>query len=72
VSKHAKHGYFVKASKLPPIFIIERFLALNGLKSGPRYLRMDHDGDLWRSNELRDVAFAAWYDFEPTGSDAAS
>jgi hypothetical protein len=40
--------------------------------SGPRYLRMDQGGELWRSNELRDVAFAAGYDFEPTGSDAAS
>jgi hypothetical protein len=63
---------FCQASKSPPIFIIERFLASNGLKSGPCYLRMDQGGELWRSNELRDVAFAAGYDFEPTGSDAAS
>jgi hypothetical protein len=63
---------FCQASKSPPIFIIERFLASNGLKSGPRYLRMDQGGELWRSNELRDVAFAAGYDFEPTGSYAAS
>jgi hypothetical protein len=33
---------------------------------------MDQGGELWSSNELRDVAFAAGYDFEPTGSDAAS
>jgi hypothetical protein len=63
---------FCQASKLPPIFIIERFLASNGLKSGPRYLRMDQGEELWRSNDLLDVAFAAGYDFEPTGSDAAS
>jgi hypothetical protein len=63
---------FCQASKSPPMFIIERFLASNGLKSGPRYLRMDQGGELWSSNELRDVAFAAGYDFEPTGSDATS
>jgi hypothetical protein len=63
---------FCQASKSPPIFIIERFLASNGLKSGPRYLRMEQGGDLWRSNELWDVAFAAGYNFEPTGSNAAS
>jgi hypothetical protein len=44
---------FFQASKSPMIFIIERFLALNGLKSGPRYLHMDQGGELWRSNELR-------------------
>jgi hypothetical protein len=43
---------FCQASKSPPIFIIERFLALNGPKSGPRYLCMDQGGALWRSNEL--------------------
>jgi hypothetical protein len=63
---------FCQASKSPPIFIIERFLASNGLKSGPRYLHMDQGGELWRLNELREVAFAAGYDFEPTGSDATS
>jgi hypothetical protein len=63
---------FCQASKLPPIFIIGRFLALNGLKSGPHYLYMDQGGELWRLNELRNVDVAAGYDFEPTGSDAAS
>jgi hypothetical protein len=33
---------------------------------------MDQGGELWRSNELQDVVFDAGYDFEPTGSDAAS
>jgi hypothetical protein len=33
---------------------------------------MDQGEELWRSNELRDVAFAAGYYFEPTGFDAAS
>jgi hypothetical protein len=63
---------FCQASKLPPIFIIEYFLALNVLKSGPQFLRMDQGGELWRSNQLREVAAAAVYSFEPTGSDAAS
>jgi hypothetical protein len=63
---------FCQASKSPPIFIIKRFLALNGIKSGPRYLHMDQGGELWRSNELRDISFAAGYYFEPTGSYAAS
>jgi hypothetical protein len=63
---------FFQASKSPPIFIIERFLASNGLKAGPCYLCMDQGGELWRSNELRYIDFAAGCDFEPTGSDAAS
>jgi hypothetical protein len=63
---------FCQASKSPPIFIVERFLALNGLKSGPRFLRMDQGDELWRSNELREAASAAGYAIEPTGSNAAS
>jgi hypothetical protein len=44
---------FCQASKSPSIFIIEHFLALNGLRSGPRFLRMDKGGEIWRSNQLR-------------------
>jgi hypothetical protein len=33
---------------------------------------MDQGGELWHSNELRNVAFAAGHDFESTGADAAS
>jgi hypothetical protein len=47
-------------------------LALNGLKSGPIFLCMDQAGELWRSNQLRDVSATAGYAMEPTGSDAAS
>jgi hypothetical protein len=71
-AKTCQTWVFCQASKSPPFFIIERFLALNGLKSGPLYLRMDQGGELWRSNELRKVAFAAGYAFEPTGSDVES
>jgi hypothetical protein len=63
---------FCQASKSPPIFIVENFLVLNGLKSGPHFLRMDQGGELWRSNELIEVAAAAGYAIEPTGSNAAS
>jgi hypothetical protein len=63
---------FCQAFKSPPIFIVERFLALNGLKYGPRFLCMDQGDELWRSNELREVAATAGYVIEPTGSDAAS
>jgi hypothetical protein len=36
VCANARHTWvFCQASKSPPIFIIEHFLALNGLKSGP-------------------------------------
>jgi hypothetical protein len=41
---------FFQASKSPPIFIVERFLALNGIKYGPRFLYMDQGGELWRLN----------------------
>jgi hypothetical protein len=63
---------FCQASKSPPLFIVEYFLALNSLKSGPCYLLMDQGGELWRSNELREFAAAVGYDIEPTGYDAAS
>jgi hypothetical protein len=33
---------------------------------------MDQGDELWRSNEFREVASAAGYAIEPTGSDAAS
>jgi hypothetical protein len=39
-----------QSSKSPPIFIIERFLASIDITSGPRYLRMDQGGELWRLN----------------------
>jgi hypothetical protein len=63
---------FCQASKSPTIFFIERFLALNSLKSGPRFLHMDQGGKLWRSNQLGEVATVAGYTMEPTGSDGAS
>jgi hypothetical protein len=46
-------------------------LAIRGLKEGPRSLRMDQGGELWGSDQLRDVAHAAGYVIEPTGSDSA-
>jgi hypothetical protein len=39
---------FCQASKSTPIFIIERFLASNGLNSGPRNPCMDQGEELWR------------------------
>jgi hypothetical protein len=63
---------FLPSFQVAPIFIVERFLALNGIKSGPCFLRMDQGGELWRSNELREAASAEGYAIESTGSDAAS
>jgi hypothetical protein len=63
---------FCQASKSPPILIIERFLALNGLNTEPRFLCIDQGGELWRSNQSGEVAAAAGYTMEPTGSYAAS
>jgi hypothetical protein len=63
---------FGQASKKSPIFMVECFLALNGLKSGPRYLRMNQGGERWPSNELIEVAVAAGYAIGPTRSNAAS
>jgi hypothetical protein len=51
--KARQQWMFCQASKSPPIFIVERFLALNGLKFGPLFLRMDQGGEIWLSNELR-------------------
>jgi hypothetical protein len=73
VCAKARHTWvFCQASKSPPIFIIERFLALNGLKSGLKFLCVDQEGKLWRSDQSREVAAAAGYAMEPKGSDAAS
>jgi hypothetical protein len=54
------------------MFIIERFLALCGLKIGPIFIRMDQACELWRSNQLREVATTSGCAMGPTGSDAAS
>jgi hypothetical protein len=73
VCAKARHTWiFCQASKSQQIFITERFLALNGLKSGPRFLHVDQGHELWRSNQLREVPAIAGYVVEPTGSDAAS
>jgi hypothetical protein len=50
---------FCQASKSPPIFIIEQFLTIYGIKTGPIFLRTDQGGEFWFSNHLRDVAAAA-------------
>jgi hypothetical protein len=63
---------FCQAYKSPPIFIIEWLLALHGIKTGPRFLRMDQGGKLWHSNQLREVAATSGYAMEPTGSDVVS
>jgi hypothetical protein len=66
----AKYRYtwiFCQTSKSPPIFIIERFLELNGLNTGSRFLCMDQGGELWRSHQLRDIAAAAGYAMEHQG-----
>jgi hypothetical protein len=38
---------------------------------GPRFLRMDQGGELWASAQLHDIANAAGYIIEPTGSNSA-
>ena len=47
-------------------------LEKHGLQSGPRYLRMDQGGELWRSASFRAAAAESGYDIEPTGSDSAN
>jgi hypothetical protein len=59
-------------SKAPPIKILERFLAINGIKVGPRFLSMDQGGKLWRYTQIREVAATAGYAIEPTGLDAVN
>jgi hypothetical protein len=58
---------FCKPSKSPPVLILERFVAIHGLKDGTRFLRMDQGGELWGSTQLRDIANAVGYIIEPTG-----
>jgi hypothetical protein len=43
---------FCQASQSPPIFMIERFLVMHGLETGPRLLYMDRGCELWCSNQL--------------------
>jgi hypothetical protein len=71
-SKAIHTWVFYKPSKYPPIHILKRFLEVNGLKDGPRFMRMDQGGELWRSKLLRDVASKAGYTIETTGSDAGN
>jgi hypothetical protein len=62
---------FCQPSKSPHVSILERLLAVHGLKEGPRFLRMDQGGELWGSAQLRDIANATGYIIEPSGSDSA-
>jgi predicted nucleic-acid-binding Zn-ribbon protein len=62
---------FFQASKSTPMFIIERFLAMHGLNTGPIFLRIS-TGKLWRSNKLREVTTSAGYAMEPTDSEVES
>jgi hypothetical protein len=56
VCAKSRHTWiFCQASKSSPIFIIGRFLALNGLKKGSIFLCMDQGGEIWRLNQLREV-----------------
>jgi hypothetical protein len=51
----AKQRYswvFCQPLKPPPVMILERFLAVCGLKEGPGSLRMDQGGELWGSDQL--------------------
>jgi hypothetical protein len=66
------HIGIFQASKPPLIFVIERLLTLNGLMSGPRFLRMDQGGELWRVDQLREVDAALGYVMEPIGFDSVS
>jgi hypothetical protein len=50
---------------------LELFLAVHGLKDGPRFLRMDQGGELWGSAQLRYIANTEGYIIEPTGFDSA-
>jgi hypothetical protein len=51
--------------------MLERFLAVHGLKEGPRFLRLDQGHELMGSDKLRGIVNAAGYSIEPTGSDLA-
>jgi hypothetical protein len=69
----ARHTWVLcQPSKAPLIHILEHFLEVKGLKDGPRFLRLDQGGELWRSKLLRDVAAKAGYAIEPTGLDAGN
>jgi hypothetical protein len=71
-TRHVTRDFFVKHPNHLQFFIIEQLLALFGLKTGPRFLCMDQGGELWCSNQLREVAAAAGYNMESTGSNAVS
>jgi hypothetical protein len=73
VCAKARHTWiFFQASKSPPIFIRERFLVLNGLKTVPRFRCMDQGVELWQSHQFREIAVAAGCAMGPTGSDTSS
>jgi hypothetical protein len=73
VCAKARHTWvFCQPSKPPPIHILGCFLEVNGLKGGPRFLRIDQGEELWRSKLLCDVAAKAGYAIDPTGLDAGN
>jgi hypothetical protein len=54
----------------PPIHILKRFLEANGLKDGPRFLRMYQGGEMWQSKMIYGITAKSGYDIDITGSDA--
>jgi hypothetical protein len=70
---HSRYTWiFLTVSKAPPTAVLDTFLASNKLLTGPRFIRMDQGGELWRSDDIRDVCIKHQYVAEPTGSDSPS
>lgn len=64
---------FLTKTKHPPIQMIENFLDQHGNKSiSPRTLRTDKGGELWGSQELKNVIAKTKFLLEPTAPDAPS
>ena len=73
VDAHTRYTWvFLTSSKEPPIDIVKQFLNDHGLEKGPRYVRTDQGGELYKSQRFRDMAALCGYTVEPTGSDHSS
>ena len=60
---------YLTSTKEPPIDLVSQFLDDHGLKIGPRFIRTDQGGELFKSSHFRKIAAEKGYTVEPTGSD---
>jgi hypothetical protein len=72
IDKKSRYTWvFLTKTKSPPINLLEKFLKEHGNKNTThKTIRTDQGGELWASQQFRQLALEADYLIEPTGSGA--